>query len=253
MALGTISAGLIEFAGWRNTFYLYAVLYAGLSLLGAVVIVRPKTYEAKGFSYEEKQVQPWVMVKQKDYLLTFAWITVLVSGYLVISGHAALCLLDIGASPYLAAFSIGLVSVSNVVSRILISALYRKTGAEKLQYSLTFLGIFSSMVCLSGYKNAWLMPMLAGYTILGFLNGGCTIVINAYIMNEFGNENFAMNMAITNIHLAIASLLGPAVAGYLKTSFGSYTPAFIVMILFGLCSLVLLFVNKKSNQKADAV
>lgn len=248
MALGTLSARLIEQVGWRTTFFIFAMLFTALSLLGALVITQPQI-DRGGIvkaAFGKQQVSAGTMVRQKAYLLTFIWITVLVSTYLVISGHAALCLSDIGASPYLAAFSIGLMAVANVVARIIVSGMVVHQGTVRVQYLLTFIGLFSSLACLAGYTAKNPLPMLLGYGFLGFLNGGCTIVINSYVMNEFGSRNFGLNMAITNIHLAAASFLGPAAAGVLKENFGNYNSTFLLMSGFGILSFLLLAANRKT-------
>lgn len=248
MALGTLSAGLIERIGWRETFWVFSIVFAVLSIVGVMIVRRPALVKEEQVvsDYGKQQIPPGVMVRKKQYILTFIWITVLVSTYLVISGHAALCLYDIGASPYVAAFSIGLIAVANVVARVVISAVFKYLGSVKMQYLLTLIGGVSSAICLVGYLIGLVPAMLIGYGMLGFLNGGCTIVINSYIMNEFGNQNFGMNMAITNIHLAIASFFGPAIAGFLKAGSGDYKSTFVVMISFGIISFFVLRVNKKS-------
>ncbi|MFV0350777.1 MAG: MFS transporter [Oscillospiraceae bacterium] len=255
MVLSTACSALMAQWGWRFTFLLLGGLFVVLTLLGALVITAPPSLRSvKAHTFEGTQVTTGKMLRRPAYLLIFFWCTALSSSCLVLFGHAALCSADIGASPFVAALSSGVVSLFNVVARLVVGGVQQRIGKTKTAYMLTFIGIGSSLICLLGYRLYYMPLLLLGYALLGFLNGGCTIWLNTYIMETYGKEHFGMNMAVTNVHLAIASILGPAVAGYIKTAFGSYTYAFFVMIALSLLSLVLLAVKVKiTGKKQNAV
>ena len=247
MALGTVAAAIIEASGWRVTFRIFAVVFSLLSLAGAVIISRPaNVQEIKSQDSGEVQVPPKEMVRRPSYILTFLWCTVVTGSCLVILGHAALCVADIGANAYVAAMANGLVAITNVVSRGVLAPVQRKLNPSRMQMFLSGLGLASSAVCLAGYVSGSLAVILVGYAMLGFLNGGCTIAINSNIMDEYGKEYFGINMAITNIHLAIASMLGPAVAGFIRTRFDSYTLAFVVMLALNGLGMLFWAMNRKN-------
>jgi Zn-dependent protease with chaperone function len=76
------------------------------------------------------------------------------------------------------------------------------------------------------------------------------VLAGAYLKTKYGSTNFGMNLGITNTHIIIASYIGNAVAGWLRTSMGDYRPAMLMMLLFSGVALLIVMATSRSNSKA---
>lgn len=174
------------------------------------------------------------------------WAMLMSSTGLLIIGHAATYAADLGASLRIASLSAGFISIFNGMSRPLFGHYYDKNGNVKtmtaigLIYILAIAGLFAS--CFM--NNLYLL--FISYGILGIAYGGGPIVISSYVKDNFGGKYYGTNLGITNMNIALASFVGPFIAGVLRTRWNSYLPAFIMMLVFVIVSMLLIPRNRKA-------
>lgn len=250
MVLGTLAAQLIQISGWRVVFTGFAIGYAALSLLGSLLI--PSSIHLKSETRQEKKTRdlsPPQLMKLRSYRTFFLWSVVLVWGALVVSGHAALCAAEMTSDPMVASTAVTANAMANIFSRIAFGYSYQRFGERRCRWSLTTLACIGALVCAVSYVGKTLVGLLMGFSVLGAVNGGNSVVGTAYIREKFGRTYFGSNTAMTNLHLAISSFIGPAVAGVIRTQSGSYTSVFLLMVLVSAAAAILLCISIAYEKK----
>lgn len=254
MVLGTLATYLIDKIGWRSVFFGDGVVFSLLSLV-AIFVYRTRN----GFHQEEEHINgvgkaPKEMVRSLPYVLLFFWFLTTAAASLTIIGHSAPIASDLGANPYLAAVAAGLVSVLNGLSRVVFGRLYEVLGQKKMKLILTLISVTAGAACLLGYFIGSLIVVLIGYMLAGLENGGNAVYAGTLIKERYGQKNFGINLGITNVHIILASFLGNGLAGQIRTASGSYQGALMMMLCFGVVSLLLFLITtrvEKSKSMAE--
>ncbi len=252
MVLGSMAAGVIQTAGWRAVFAAFAAGYTVLSLLGAVAIRPAARGAGESATAAQQDASPTQLLRLASYRAFFLWSVTLVGGALVVSGHAALCVAELNADPMLAALAVTANSLPNVLARMVFGYSYQRLGERWCKWLLTLLALSGGLLCLLAYAAGSLAGLLVAFALLGAVNGGNSVVGTAYIRESFGRSHFSGNIALTNLHLAIASFMGPAVAGAIRTRAGSYTPVFAAMVLIAVAAAALLALSLRYAGKEKA-
>jgi OFA family oxalate/formate antiporter-like MFS transporter len=250
VVLGALAAGLIQIFSWRFVFLLFAVFFSLFSLLGALIIKQPPLSILALEGVEKKQLPPLAMVKTPEYKWFFIWFTSILCVDLVIPGHAALYARDMGAIPYLAALATGCNALSNVISRFLTGFLGKFMGEKKIKWMLTAINLLGTALCLLSSLSKNMILLFGSFILLGFVNGGVNVISNNYILECFGRRFYGINLGISNIALAAASFLGPAIAGAIRQKTGSYTGTFLCMLLVAAASVFFLLTWTKRKLRA---
>lgn len=250
MVLGTLAAKLIQISGWRMTFMHFAAGYAVLCLLGAGVISPARgnrTFNAS--EHSERSLSPLKVLKLASYRTFFIWSIFLIWGSLVVAGHAALCAAELTPDPIIASTAVTANAMANILSRIAFGYGYSHLGERKCRWGLVGFAFVGSLISAFSYSRGSLGGLLLGFAFLGAVNGGSAVVSTTYLRERYGRTHFGSIVAMTNLHLAVASFIGPAVAGAIRTQSGSYSIVFIAMILISIAALILLYLNIRQEKQ----
>jgi len=253
LVLGSLTTSLILASGWRIAFRVLALCFSVLMFSGSFIMIparqtaaKSKTSPGKPQTSAMPDTTPKEMVSMTSFWRFFVWAMLMSSTGLLIIGHAATYAADLGASLRIASLSAGFISIFNGMSRPLFGHYYDKNGNVKtmtaigLIYILAIAGLFAS--CFM--NNLYLL--FISYGILGIAYGGGPIVISSYVKDNFGGKYYGTNLGITNMNIALASFVGPFIAGVLRTRWNSYLPAFIMMLVFVIVSMLLIPRNRKA-------
>lgn len=251
MILGTVAARLMETVSWRALFSNLAWLFGISSIIAAFIFSRkPEVEIAKNTDRSANDLGPREMVKDPSYLLMFLWFVAITSANMIVIGHSALLAKDLGTTDQTAAWIAGLVSAFNGVSRLAIGKIYEIIKAKKLRNWLSIITMASAVFGYLAYSNKVVWLLVFSFVFAGIVNGGGSVLAGAYLKTKYGSTNFGMNLGITNTHIIIASYIGNAVAGWLRTSMGDYRPAILMMLLFSGVALLIVMTTSRSNSKA---
>jgi len=254
MLLGSGATALIAWFGWRATFLLLGVVSAAFMTFSAF-FVRPAGKEEllllpqparepdrdKG---SRPETTPRQLLSSPSFQLLFLRTAVLNSVGLVVIGNAAPCATDIGASAVLATFSAGLVSVFNGGGRVVFGAAFDRLGAKRA-YSLNIVCVLAALIVLMGALQFHSVALLLfGYVLAGMSYGGVPALNSAYLNWRHGKKYFSVHYGVVNMTIIPSSFIGPALAGWIRVTTGSYFNIFL--LLLALTAATVLF-SKKIN------
>lgn len=144
--------------------------------------------------------------------------------------HQTKYLLDIGFSPAVAAWALGMVSLLGVPGQIFLGHLSDRIGREWI-WSVSGLGF---AICFAALIALECTPSLALVYVMvisqGLLGYGVTSIMGAAVVEIFQGEHFGSIFGTLMLAALGGGAAGPLVTGMLHDHFGSYTVAFALGI-----------------------
>jgi MFS family permease len=157
----------------------------------------------------------------------FAWYAVQV--------HQTTYLIDIGFSPAVAAWALGIVSVVAIPGQIGLGVLSDRVGREWVWSA----GCFGFAIC---YATLIVLerapsPVLLWLMIVsqGFLGYALTSVMGPIVVEVFEGRHYGAIFGTITVAMIGGGAAGPWVAGVIHDATGSYSPAFLMAI--GCCAV----------------
>jgi MFS family permease len=142
--------------------------------------------------------------------------------------HQTKYLLDIGFSPAVAVWALGLVSLLGIPGQILLGHVSDRIGREWI-WSASCFGFaicFAALIALKFYPTlllVWLMVLAQG--ALGY---GLTSIMGAVVVEIFQGKHYGSIFGTVMLAALAGGAAGPWVTGFLHDLSGSYTLAFII-------------------------
>lgn len=251
MILGTVAGAMIQSMGWRVTFRIFAVTFAIVMVVGALLL---RTAGADFVEYlsqgSSKAVTPAVeevgaavMLRRRNFWIYFVWAIILsAAGLAIINSSAPYAQLFVGENLTLAASIAGIVSIANGVGRVIFGGMFDKIGYRLTMLIDCVVFVVASLVLMASFATKSMPVLVIAFILIGLAYGGVTPTNSAFIAYFFGRENYAVNFPIVNLNLIFASFLGPMVGN------GGYMMTFGAIIVFAIVGAVLVFLLKKPEQ-----
>ena len=251
MILGTVAGAMIQSMGWRVTFRIFAVAFAIVMVVGALLL---RTAGADFVEYlsqgSSKAVTPAVeevgaavMLRRRNFWIYFVWAIILsAAGLAIINSSAPYAQLFVGENLTLAASIAGIVSIANGVGRVIFGGMFDKIGYRLTMLIDCVVFVVASLVLMASFATKSMPVLVIAFILIGLAYGGVTPTNSAFIAYFFGRENYAVNFPIVNLNLIFASFLGPMVGN------GGYMMTFGAIIVFAIVGAVLVFLLKKPEQ-----
>jgi MFS family permease len=176
----------------------------------------------------------------------FWWIAVgyclaLIAWYAV-QVHQTKYLVEIGFSPLVAAWSLGAVSVIAIPGQILLGALSDRVGREWI-WTSGCLGFAVSYATLLGLEYSQSNVLLYSMVFAqGFFGYALTSVMGPIVAEIFEGPHYGSIFGTITIGLIGGGAAGPWLAGVIHDAFGSYRPAFLLIIGFCFASIVAIWI-----------
>ena len=144
--------------------------------------------------------------------------------------HQTKYLLDIGFSPSLAVWALGVVSLLGIPGQILLGHLSDRVGREWIWTAscFGFAICFAALIALNYYPTLLLVwVMVVGQGALGY---GLTSIMGAVVVEIFQGKHYGSIFGSIMIAALAGGAAGPFVTGALHDFFGNYTLAFAIGI-----------------------
>ncbi|MEY8460829.1 MFS transporter [Eggerthellaceae bacterium 24-137] len=256
LLLGPAVAAVLTAWGWRCAFVVLAVVFGALLAAGALVLRPPREGEVASATMAPSPVPgaaatagatPRQMVSTGPFWMFFAWIVLVSSGGLALVSNAVPAALDVLGAQDAAAFMIastamGGIGAFNAAGRMGTGWLWDRIGRRRSMAVVSCVYGFAMLACSAAVEAAFFPLVVIGFALLGLAYGGSVSVASAFIGTRFGMAHYAMNYALTNANLMVASVVGPAIAGASQVLAGTYLPAYLVIFVFACVALVLALV-----------
>lgn len=251
MILGTVAGAMIQSMGWRVTFRIFAVAFAIVMVVGALLLRNAGAefvaYLSQGSSKAVtpavEEVGAAVMLRRRNFWIYFVWAIILsAAGLAIINSSAPYAQLFVGENLTLAASIAGIVSIANGVGRVIFGGMFDKIGYRLTMLIDCVVFVVASLVLMASFATKSMPVLVIAFILIGLAYGGVTPTNSAFIAYFFGRENYAVNFPIVNLNLIFASFLGPMVGN------GGYMMTFGTIIVFAIVGAVLVFLLKKPEQ-----
>lgn len=222
-----------RWAGGR-TFVIFALAFALIMLMGALVLRVPKAefteVMAAGGKKNSAAVEeiPWrEMLRRRNFWLYFFWAIILsAAGLAIINESTPYAATFVGGDLTSAAALAGIVSIANGVGRVIFGQLFDTKGYRSTMLRVSVLYILATVALIASLKTGSLPILVVAFVVVGLAYGGVTPTNSAFAAYFFGRKHYALNFSIVNLNLIIASYLGPLCGG------GSYLRTFVAIALF---------------------
>jgi len=156
------------------------------------------------------------------FLALIAWYAVQV--------HQTKYLVEVGFTPVVAAWALGGVSIIAIPGQILLGALSDRIGREWVWTAgcVGFAVSYAALLALEHVpSNLLLYAMVFAQ---GFFGYGLTSVMGPIVAEIFEGPHFGSIFGTITIALIGGGAAGPWLAGVIQDAFGSYRPAFVLII-----------------------
>jgi len=174
----------------------------------------------------------------------FAWYAVQV--------HQTKYLIEIGFSPTVAAWALGLVGFGGIVGQIVLGHLSDRIGREWVWTlgSLGFVLCYVALLLMRDHPTRALLYLMVGAQ--GVLGYGLASVFPAIPAEIFQGRHYGTIFGTLSIAAITGGALGPWVAGALHDRTGSYAPAFGIAIACSLISMTAIWFASPGKVRAVA-
>ncbi|MCP3937831.1 MAG: MFS transporter [Actinomycetia bacterium] len=242
LVMNPLVTRLLESYSWRTTFRILGVGGATILVFCTLLVARaPGAAGAAPSRFGEAARSP---------LFRRLWVAGFCSGlglfipFVFIVPYAK----DRGVSASAAAWLVGLLGGSSVVSRIGFGSLTQRLGTFRLFRFGVVLFPLSYLLWLSA-GSSYLMLVLF-VVVLGTGYGSFVAVSPLVLANRFGIVGLGSLMGLYYTTQGLAALAGPPLAGRIIDSTGSYRGPMFLALAFGIVSVGILF-SIKANPSGD--
>jgi len=228
-----LSVNLIDFfagpasVGVAETFVTMGVLYLALMLFGALIVrVPPEGWNPPGYKPSEEKrnalqaaghVHVDQALKTPQFWLVWVVLCMNVTAGIGVLGQASVMSQEmVGISAGAAAGFVGLMSIFNMVGRIVWSSLSDYLG-RKATYSIFFmLGIILYAAVPTVAAAGSVALFVLSYLIIMSMYGGGFATVPAYLRDLFGTAHVGAIHGRLLTAWAVAGILGPVIINYMR-------------------------------------
>ena len=166
--------------------------------------------------------------------------------------HQTRYLLDIGFSPGVAAWSLGLVSLIGIPGQIILGHMSDRIGREWI-WSVSALGFAICYMALIALQATPILPLLYVMVIAqGLLGYGVTSIMGAVVAEIFQGKHFGSIFGTLMLAALAGGAAGPWLTGILYDRYGTYTPAFAMGIAVSLVTAASIWMASPGKVRAVA-
>lgn len=250
--LGPVAAQLYSVLPWRATLVGFAVVFAALVAGSAAALKSPGDAEAAELAAraagagdagaeatDDRFVSTGQMLRTTTFWLLYAFLFMLGSIGMGVTGIGRELPLSLGASDLAAAVVIGFVNVGSGVGRLSCGVALDKLGRGRTMRIIGFGGTAATVVMIASLLSGSLAVQAAACLLTGMSWGAAVVTMPFVSRAEWGQANMAQNMAMVNTYSIFASIVGSFGAGMLYGACGSFLPVLGIMTALGVASVLL--------------
>lgn len=247
--LGPVATQLYSVLPWRGALVGFAIVFAMLVAGSAVVLKAPGDEDAAELSAgadeagaeaaDDSFISSGQMLRTPTFWLLYAFLFMLGSIGMGITGIGRELPLSLGASDLAAAVVIGFVNVGSGVGRLSCGIALDRLGRGRTMRIIGCGGTVAPLVMIASLLSGSLAVQAEACFLTGMSWGAAVVTMPFVSRTEWGQANMAQNMAMVNTYSIFASLVGSFGAGMLYGACGSFLPVLGVMTALGVASVLL--------------
>lgn len=234
VALGTNVGGvivplvvtrLLEHFDWRMVFFILAAIVIILVILPALILIERQDAEAKRAQAKSSGgMRMMLSLPVVQLALTYLAPSLL---FMAVLHNIAALAADITIPAKDAAWITAAASIFMATGKVGVGAL-----SDRYDHRMIYVTLVATMVCgiaLTSLATTFL-TLIAGVCLVALVQGGATPFVGAIAAARWGMENFGRVMGVVYA-VTCFSAFGPIIAGFIRDSRGSYSEAFIWLLL----------------------
>jgi MFS family permease len=209
---------LITMFGWRETYFVLAILTAAFGGWAAYMIPAspPHSEQARGSGISQA-------LGQRAFWLIFLAGTLTSAAFQIPFLHLQRSIQDAGTGGLAAAALFGFIGIGNVLGRLLISRFGSRVRSAKWRLFVMSMGLGCSFTIWLFASTAFAFLLFA--LVFGVFYGGFAAVIPDLAREFFGMQNAGTILGLILASAGFGTLFGPTFAGYVYDMSSSYRPA----------------------------
>lgn len=242
LTLGTLASSLVPALGLPAVFVGIAALTCLAVVALSLVLRRPSPEEsallapaAAAATAGDDPADDESPLRTPSFYVYWVWEAIVLAIGLATIGNCASDAQLAGIDAATATLLVGIVSTCNGLSRVVVGAIFDRTGTT-FTLVVDNLAALCSALCIMG-ALVWQVPALyvAGALCCGFCYGGVPVVATAFTRQRFGARNYPLNLSLSNLAIVYGSLVNIA----LQTTVGqgSRLSVFAVLTVMALVGL----------------
>ena len=246
MIIGSFVSYAISTVGVMSSFLALSIIVP-IAVTLAILIIRETDADdraalsallSKGENKTPQAVEkgPSEMLGSAFFWSYALWNILLTSSGLLVVNSAAQIVMLYGAPAVLGL----IVSVFNGAGRIIVGALFDRTGGPKASLINGCCLLIAGGLLYMGSMTESIVLIVLGLCFCGNSFGGIPSITSAWIKQAFGAQSYPVNFSLANFTLIPSAILGPLVSSRLySSSGGSYNSTFIMIIIFASLAIVI--------------
>ena len=263
---------MIEQTGWRTACTAMGILV--LVVLAPINLLLRKRPEDIGLEPDGDAAPSGVSSVPVSYVVDTDWAGIdwtlslairtarfwwLATGYFgglyiwyAVQVHQTKYLLDIGFSPGVAVWALGVVSLLGIPGQILLGHVSDRVGREWI-WTASCLGFAICFAALIGLKSFPVLTLIYVMVLAqGALGYGLTSIMGAVVLEIFQGKHFGSIFGTVMLIALAGGAAGPWVTGFLHDLSGSYTSAFVIGIAVSGLSAIAIWMASPGKVRAVA-
>ena len=260
MILSSVVAWLCSFMYWRTAFPLMSGVMAAVIIAMAFVLRRPTDEEfallpkpaAVATNADSQASKTTAQMLRTPAFWTYAlWMIIMCTISLGFTGNANQFGLASGAEPALAVALVGVFSVCNGLGRFVNGIIFDALGLFKTILIVAIAHGLSAVFIILGLVNHSVIFMTFALAFAGVSIGGTPVCGSSFMATAFGPKHYSQNLAVLNLSIIPAALVGPLYLSLSISSTGSYvlglTISSVLAIVGIACAFATNYLMKRSR------
>jgi OFA family oxalate/formate antiporter-like MFS transporter len=241
LAMPPLAAVLIEALGWRDAYLALGIGAATLGIGMSLLIVsdpRDRGLHADGVDSDARPAgrPPRGMtvqqaVRSAEFKSLYAACLICSFAVFVPFVHLVPFAQDHGIEQTRAALLIAMIGAGSTFGRFFLGGVADRIGRTAFLV-VTYIGMTVAMAIWIVAESFAALALFA--VVLGLFYGGWVAVLPAVVMDRFGGVNLSAIIGVLYTSVAVGTLIGPSVAGFLFDMTHSYRSAIIASVLANL-------------------
>lgn len=267
--LGPVATQLYTVLDWRAAFVGVGVVFSALTVACSLILREPSEAElaqlpaatpSAGEGAGEKgageagvdavaarDCSVSQMVASRTFRLLHAFLFMLGSVGMGITGIGRELPASLGADALGAAFVIGFVNVGNGLGRLVAGTLLDRLGRGRTMVGVGALSVAGTGLLVASLLVGSTAVMTVACLVAGLAWGAAVVCMPFVTRTEWGMANMASNMAVVNTYSIFGAVLGSWGAGLLAERLESFVPVLIIMAAMGAAGTLIALVMAKSD------
>ncbi|MBP2650466.1 MAG: cyanate permease [Firmicutes bacterium] len=253
LILGIWVAPLFKFMSWRAVFRILGAISMIVILIAGQLLRNPLTVQEtpagltpKAGAVDSDKEYTWkeVLALPAFWGIWF-WHLFVISGGQAALGHIVPFGVEKGISANRAAIAMGVLAVFNAFGRVMFGYLADRIGRKfvMVMASLTTAVGIGALAILT--PNWGFGGLIVAAILIGIGYGAAIPQVSAVVGAFFGTKHFGANFGLVSTGIAVASVIGPYLTGYIKALTGIYESSFYFLASIALISTFIAFFTSK--------